>query len=593
MKDFLKMTLAAIVGFAVVNIISFLFISMLLGAIASFGKTQPVMPASAILKIDLSKTRIGEQTQEENPLVSLQGGYSSVTGILDATRAIRHAAEDPSVKFIYMKPDLATGGMAQIEELRDAISDFRASGKAVVSYLENPTNAGYYLASASDKIYMTSHLGGMNLLSGISSQMFFLKDILDKLGVNVQLIRHGKFKSAGEMYTRSESSDENMAQSQELIDAIWSSWTDEIASSRNITAEGFNALLDELKLVSPEDFKENGLVDELLSQEQLKQKLTEYFGAENPEEVSAISLEDYITLSVTPNLKAKDKIAVIYAHGNIMEGGDDTQVDGDRFSQIIADIRKNDKIKSVVLRVNSPGGSVLASEKIRNELMLLSETKPVIASYGDYAASGGYWISVGSNQIFTNNSTITGSIGVFSMIPDFSKTLNDIAHVNITTVGSNKHSDIYSGFRALSSSEKNYMQASIEDIYERFTTIVSEGRQVSREYVDSVGQGRVWAGSDAIELKLADRKGTIMDAVEYAAVCGSENNDGDLNKWDIVEYPKPLTTIELLLQSIGAGSSVSVFDNTPLEGVANAFENWKASESGKIYARLPYEIVIQ
>ena len=589
MKEFLKMTLAAILGFLIVSIVMTLFSFAVIGSIAALGSSQPVMPRSAVLRIDMSSIALTEQSAESDPMSMLQGDSRTQIGILNAVKAVEAAAADPAVQYIYMKPDmLMATGMAEVEEFRQALERFRESGKAIVSYLENPTNAGYYLASVSDRIYMTSYEGGMSMITGLATQQIFLKDILDRLGVNVQLIRHGKYKSAGEMYIRNSISKENREQNQAMVSSIWETWSSQIAAARDFSPEHFNALIDGLKLNFPQDFLDNGLVDELLTQEELREKLCDLSVVEDFEDVSMISLQDYATLKSVPNLKAKEKIAVIYASGNIIEGNDKTQVAGDRFASIIAGVRKDSTVKAVVFRVNSPGGSVLASEKIKNEMDLLKEAKPVIASYGNYAASGGYWISNNCDYIFSNASTLTGSIGVFSMIPEFSGTLKDIAHVNITTISSNDHADMYSGTRPLSASETAYMQASVEKIYERFTSIVAGGRNLEVPYVDSIAQGRVWSGSDAFEIGLIDSIGTLKDALVYAA--GAAGNP-DLASWQIAEYPKPLTTFEMILESLGG--SASVFAGTPLENVEKAFSSWKADESGKVYARMPYEITLE
>lgn len=589
MKEFLKMTLAAILGFLIVSIVMTLFSFAVIGSIAALGSSQPVMPRSAVLKIDMSSIALTEQSAESDPMSMLQGDSRTQIGILNAVKAVEAAAADPAVQYIYMKPDmLMATGMAEVEEFRQALERFRESGKAIVSYLENPTNAGYYLASVSDRIYMTSYEGGMSMITGLATQQIFLKDILDRLGVNVQLIRHGKYKSAGEMYIRNSISKENREQNQAMVSSIWETWSSQIAAARDFSPEHFNALIDGLKLNFPQDFLDNGLVDGLLTQEELREKLCDLSVVEDFEDVSMISLQDYATLKSVPNLKAKGKIAVIYASGNIIEGNDKTQVAGDRFASIIAGVRKDSTVKAVVFRVNSPGGSVLASEKIKNEMDLLKEVKPVIASYGNYAASGGYWISNNCDYIFSNASTLTGSIGVFSMIPEFSGTLKDIAHVNITTISSNDHADMYSGTRPLSASETAYMQASVEKIYERFTSIVAGGRNLEVPYVDSIAQGRVWSGSDALEIGLVDSIGTLKDALVYAA--GAAGNP-DLASWQIAEYPKPLTTFEMILESLGG--SASVFAGTPLENVEKAFSSWKADESGKVYARMPYEITLE
>lgn len=592
MKEFLKMTLAAMLGFLIVSVVMTIFSFALLGSLAALGSSEPVMPRSAVLKLDMSTIALTEQSADSNPFEMLQKEGVTKVGIWNAIQAIDAAAADPAVSYIYMKPDmLMTSGMAEVEELRSALENFRSSGKAIISYMENPTNAGYYLASVSDRIYMTSYEGGMTMLTGLSTQVIFLKDILDKLGVNVQLIRHGKYKSAGEMYIRNSISPENRKQNQELVNSIWNSWTSQMAASRGLSQERLNAMINGLELNFPQDYLENGLVDELVTQAQLMDKFCTLSMVEKFEDVKMISLQDYIKISVKPNLKAKEKIAVIYASGNIVDGKDRNNVDGDRFAAIISGVRRDSTVKAVVFRVDSPGGSVLASEKIKNEVDLLREVKPVIASYGNYAASGGYWISNSCDRIFTNASTLTGSIGVFSMLPDFSGTLKDIAHVNITTISSNEHGDMYSGLRPLSDSETAYMQASVEKIYDRFTATVAEGRNLEVPYVDSIAQGRVWAGSDAAEIGLVDGIGTIKDAIMYAAGAAG-NGMADLSAWQIVEYPKPMTTMEILMESLG-GSSASVFEGTPLENVEKAFSDWKADESGKVYARLPYEMSIR
>ena len=591
MKEFVKMTLATIAGLFLFGFVAFFLFFAMVGAIASIGSSQPVMPREGVLQINMSAMTLTEQTQEEDPFASLAGsGSVTPVGIYSAIKAVNAAATDPAVKFIYMKPDGASGGIAQIEEFRKALENFRNSGKAIVSYIENPSNASYYLASVSDKIYMTSYEGGMNMFSGLSSQMIFLKDILDRLGVNVQLIRHGKYKSAGEMYIRNSASPENMEQNTEMIESVWNSWAVEIAQSRDISVEDLNAMLDNLELNFPSDFLEKGLVDELFTREELQQQLCDLYSASRFEDIQAIQLPDYAKLKDVDNFKAKQKVAVIYAEGNIVDGDAKQEVAGDRFAKVIADVRKDSTVKAVVLRVNSPGGSVLASEKIKAEIDLIQKRGiPVIASYGDYAASGGYWISANCDKIYSNATTLTGSIGVFSMIPDISGTLKDKVHVNITPVNSNKHADMYGMMRPLDQAELDYMQASVENIYEKFTGLVAEGRDMTVPAVDEIAQGRVWTGAEALEIGLVDEIGTIEDAIIYAAFC----IDGvqSLSDVQIAAYPKPLTTMELLLESFGGGESV--FAGTAFEGIETAFKNWSSSESGKVYARLPYEFSIR
>ena len=591
MKEFVKMTLATIAGLLIFGFISMFFSIIMIGAIAAIGETEPVMPREGILQINMSAMTLSEQNKEADPFASLTGGEASDNvGIYSAIQAINTAAEDPSVKFIYLKPDGTTAGIAQLEEFRTALENFKNSGKAIVSYIESPGNASYYLASVSDKIYMTSYEGGMNMFSGLSSKMIFLKDILDRLGVNVQLIRHGKYKSAGEMYIRNSASPENLEQNTEMIESTWISWAEKIAASRNITVEALNQMLDNLELNFPSDFLEKGLVDELLTREGLQQKLCDLYSAERVEDIKTIQFPEYVKAKVSTTNKADKKVAVIYAEGNIVDGNEKQQVAGDRFAGIIEDVRKDSTVKAVVLRVNSPGGSVLASEKIKNEIDLLKKRGiPVIASYGDYAASGGYWISAGCDKIYSNATTLTGSIGVFSMVPDISGTIKDKLHVNITPVNSNKHADMMSMMRPLDKDELDYMQASVERIYDKFTALVAEGRNMTVEGVDEIAQGRVWTGAEALEIGLVDEIGTIEDAISYAAF--SIDGVSSLDDVEVAEYPKPQTAFETLLETLSGNTGI--FTGTPLENVEEAFRNWNTSESGKVYARIPYEISIR
>ena len=593
MKEFFKTLGASFIAVSVFGVIFIFVLISLLGGLLDFGPALPTMPSNAVLEIDMSTVVLSEQTQE--PITSLPeilDGAQVVTpiGIFSAVQAINAAAKDPAIKFIYLKPDATIGGLAQIEEFRTALLNFRKSGKAVVSYLENPSNAGYYLASASDKVYMTPHDGGMNTFSGISTQMIFLKDALDRLGVNAQLIRHGKYKSAGEMFVRSSSSKENLEQNQAMVNSIWDSWSQEIAESRGISTEEINNAIDSLTLNSPADFLKRGLVDELLTDDQMKQKLATLYMASNPQEIESISLLNYSML-LGPVKNDNAKIAIIYADGNIIDGFWKKDVAGDRFAKIISDIRHDSSVKAVVLRVNSPGGSVLASEKIKAELDLLMERVPVIASYGDYAASGGYWISAGCDKIYANKTTLTGSIGVFSLIPDFQNTMKDKLHVNVTSVNSNKHSDMYGMMRPLQKSEKEYMQASVENIYEKFTEVVASGRNMRVSQVDSVGQGRVWTGAEALEAGLVDEIGTLEDAVNFAAMTIAQTyNQTNI---EVMEVPRPLSDMELVLESMGFTMEAAIPEIEPLKAIERAFKDWNATQSGKVYARIPYEYIFK
>ena len=359
MKDFVKMLLAVVAGMLIFSVIWVVMMFSFIGSVAALSSSDtPVIANEGVLNMDLSNIVLNEQTKpfDFNGVFST-GTQPTSVGMWNAVQAVKMAA--------------------------------------IVAFTENPSNASYYLASVADKVYVTGSKGGMNTLIGLSSQMFFLKDVLDRLGVNMQLIRHGKYKSAGEMYIKNKISPENYEQNQVMISSIWNSWASQIAVSRGIELSKLNELIDNLELCEPEDFVKYGLADEVLTREQRVEKLCTLYMTDDINDISFIPFEDYVAAKTTAPKFSTNQIAVIYADGDIVDGREVENVAGDRFAEIIASIRENDMIKAVVLRVSSPGGSVLASDKIRKELQLLKEKKPLIASYGNYSASGGYWISAG------------------------------------------------------------------------------------------------------------------------------------------------------------------------------------------------------
>ena len=593
MKEFVKMMLAVICAFIVMQIVGFLLFFVMIGSVAALGSGKTVLPREGVLDINLSQFQLGEQTVDESlspsfSLLGLSAGGPTV-GLWDAVQAIEAAAADPGIKYILLRPDGASGSISSLEELRAALAEFRQSGKAVVSYTEAPNNASYYLASVSDKIYMTSYHGGSPMMVGISSRMLFLKDILDKVGVNYQLIRHGKYKSAGEMYIKNAPSAENREQYQVMVNSIWKSLSSTIAASRDLTEEQFNDLIDNLKLNFPEDFLQYGLVDELLDHEGLVSKACSLAQVEKVEDLHLVPLADYVSAKVL-NLPGRENVAILFADGEIIDGNEKTEVASDRFVAEIDKIRKDKSVKAVVLRVNSPGGSVVASEKIRTALKLLMDEKPLVASYGNYAASGGYWISAGAQKIYSDATCLTGSIGVFSMIPEFSKTAAKVG-VNVVTVGSNKHSDMYSLMRPFDAEEAANMQLYVEDIYDKFVGIVAEARKLEVAQVDDMAQGRVWVGTDALELGLVDEIGGLREAVNYAASLAGFVNKSD---YKVKCYPQPLSSTDQIMQMLSSRKEApSILAGTPFEDFGKALKDLRENEPSKVYARLPYDIQIQ
>ena len=574
MKDFWKMLLAVICGLLIFGFIAIFIAGSALSAIgaATEGKTA-VLPRSGVLAIDMSSFVLAEQ---ESGMPNFQGSSAiPQIALRKAVSAIRTAADDPGVKFIFLRTDGNLSSAASLEELRAALAQFRtASGKPVLAYIEAPGTSSYWLASVADKVYMTEYQGATSTITGVGTQLLFLKDALDRLGVKVQLIRHGKFKSAGEMYTRSSSSAENTLQNKEMVLSMWKTIRADIASSRGISEAAVDEAVDGLRLCLPEDFLREHFVDALLTREGLKQKLSDIAVAGSFDKVQFIPFPDYVAAKSVVNFKAKQKIAVIYTNGDIVDGRALEQVAGDTFTSIIDKVRADSSVKAVVLRVNSPGGSVLASEKIRHEIDLLCAEKPVVASYGAYAASGGYWISSGCGKIFSDALTLTGSIGVFGMVPDFSRTAKDVLKVGVQSVTSGKHGDMYSLMRPLDSSEYAAMLRSIETIYDKFTALVAEGRGLTVSRVDEIGQGRVWTGADALEIGLVDEIGTLSDAISYAASAAGLQEDAV----QIREYPEPLSPVQQVMLLLGGQNAEQEFV--------------KSLAKPQVLSRMPFEITV-
>ena len=591
MKDFVKTMLAVICGYLVLKIIGFLFLLILFGSAAATGKVA--LPRNGVLDMDMSTFTVTDQSEETpmpNALSLMGGGMEMVpaVGLRDAVEALKMAAVDPSVSYVLLRADALSAGMADVEELRKALTFVRQAGKAVIAYTEAPGNGSYYLSSVADKIYMGSQHGGNNMLLGISSTSYYLKDILDKLGVHVQLIRHGKYKSAGEMFIRNSSSPENREQNQQLVNSIWKSFVGEMAAAREIPVDEFNKLVDELALNFPEDFLEHRLVDALVDHEELIAKLCTLAQVQDADHLQLIPFVDY-TQSKVLHLPGRNQVAVLHMSGEIVEGKGYTEIAADRFVKEIDKLRKDQNVKAVVLRVDSPGGSVSASVKIRRALDLLQKEKPLVASYGNYAASGGYWISNGCERIFSDATTITGSIGVFAMIPEFGAVTKKIG-VGIESVGSNKHSDMFSLMRPFDTKEMAYMQASIEDIYDSFVGLVASSRDMTVPAVDAIAQGRVWSGSDALEIGLVDAIGSLEDAVAYAAALANYHSS---DEYSVCDYPEPLTMFQQLMLEFGSNNEPSILNDTPFQALAPAVEALKPNQPGTAYARLPYALEIR
>ena len=587
MKNFLKIVAGTFVGSLLAMLLGTLLLFGIISSIASFTESKtPTVPDSAILGINFASA-ITEQSTEDpfatyNPFAK---GSSKTTGILEFVQTIDRAATDPAIKMVYMNLNGLNTGISHVEEIRSALVRFRDSGKPIIAYADNYSQAGYYLASVSDKVYLNP--AGTATLTGLSLSTLFFKDLLDKVGVEVQLIRHGKFKAAAEQFISNKMSAENREQLQAYLDAVWNTWMADISVSRRMPVDKINELTNNLQLGTAKQALEAGLVDGLLYKDELTDTLVHLFGVKDEKALKTISFSNYSKATKKLNLKEKNKIAVIYADGEIIMGKSDENIASDNFVALITKVRKDSSIKAVVLRINSPGGSAQSSEIIERELALLRKDKPVVVSMGDYAASGGYWIASNADKIVTNNTTLTGSIGVFSMVLNAQKTLNKHLSINTATVNTNKHSDIMSGFRSLNNEEIAFIQSSVEVIYTDFVNLVSKGRSLTAEKVDSIGQGRIWSGLDGLKIGLADEKGGITEALKVAAAMG------DVETYRIVEYPVIKSQMDKLIEILSeTGENAKVLAN-PEMILERTYAKLRNESGIKTYARLPFNVEIR
>ena len=467
---------------------------------------------------------------------SLTGGLSTSSSIslLDVERALEKAAEDDDIAMVFLRPDKISAGIAATEELRRSLERFSQSGKPVVCYGITYGNGSYYLGSVGDRVFM--HPDSDGTLTGLASQSMYYKDLLDSLGVQVELIRHGSYKSAGEPYIRSEMSAENREQNLALLRSIWEPMMEDMAASRGISADSLRYWTNHLALGNSQDWLDKGLVDGLKYRDEMEEYLCHLFGKNYPNQLKKVSMSNYIKDLKNSGSK---KIAILYAEGDIVRSG--SGIAGEKFSREIAKVRADSTVKAVVFRVNSPGGEVVAADMIRREIELLKKDKPVIASYGAYAASGGYMISAGADRIIADNASITGSIGVFGMSIGYGEALKKKLHINTFAVGTNDHSDMGSGLRTLKGEELVWHQKTVDGIYDQFVSVVAEGRDMDKAAVDAIAQGRVWSGKDALSIGLVDERGTLLDAIHCAAEAAG------LKKYRVEAYPEKKKFLEKLM----------------------------------------------
>ena len=530
---FLRELLAVILGVFIATGIMFLIFMIIVSASASaFGDDKKVtVKNNSVLELKLENKIKDYAPKSSDPLEELLGLEEDRVGLQNILNAIDNAKTDDNIKGISINTLFINGGVAQTQAIRDKLVEFKESGKFIFSYADFYVQKNYYLSSVADSIFLNP-VGGIDF-KGLASELLYFKDFQDKTGVKMEVIRHGKYKSAVEPYLTNRMSEANKEQITSFLNSIWVEILSDIGVSRDKTKDELNAIADELLARNPELAIQSDMIDGELYQDEYDNKLRAVLDVDQDSKLNIVSIQDYIaTGKGRIKSSATDKIAIVYAQGDIRYGeGEEDYVGQRKIIESLKKIRKDDKIKAVVLRVNSPGGSALASDLIWRELELTKKEKPLVVSMGNYAASGGYYIACNADKIIAEPTTITGSIGVFGMIPNVNQ-LADNLGINAEQVGTNRQSLGYSAFEPMNEDFHNYAKESIEDIYETFVDRVSKGRNMTYAQVDSIGQGRVWTGTEAVQNGLVDELGSLEDAVQIAAELA------EISDYRTTEYPR-------------------------------------------------------
>lgn len=540
MKDFFKFLIASTLGVFLAGLLLLGAGFALIVILLSIPSATEGVKEHTVLTIGLGADLPDYSSDESFPEFDVQNfTFVQPVGLADILSAIHSAKNDGRIAGIFLTPTIVPSGIATVTAVREALLDFKTSGKFVYAYSETYTQKAYYLASAADSIWLNP--AGSFLLPGMRSEVIYYKGALDKLGVEVQVFRHGKFKSAVEPFTEEGMSAESRTQTKLLIDRIWSRILGGIAKARNLNVDQLNLWIDELSVNGAEASVKKGLVDGLLYADQVRDRLAVRSGIESADDLSFLAIDKY-ALREKESTDASDasaRIAVVYAEGDIDSdmsfGG--SAIQPKVFVALLRQLRKDSAVKAIVLRVNSPGGSALGSDLIWREVFLTSQVKPVVASFGNVAASGGYYIASPARYVFAETTSITGSIGVFALLPQVKELMNQKLGIRVDVVGSNKHSDSETVFRPLDAEERAVLQQEVEVTYQAFLSHVAEGRHLSVAQVDEIGQGRVWAAEDALRVGLIDSLGGLNDAVIKAASLAG------IKSFGVDSYPKRSTTV--------------------------------------------------
>ncbi len=553
MKNFLSSLLATLVGLLIMTLVVFLIFMGIVAA--STSKEVVEVHENSLLVAKFNKQIIDRA--DKNPLSKLMSGslaFNDVMGLDQILKDLEKAKADDNIKGIFLRLSNVPSGSATLGEVRDALLDFKTSGKFIYAYADIFTQKSYYLATVADSIFMTPE--GMFMFTGLSAEATFYKNALDKIGIEMQVVKHGSYKSAAESYTREDLSDENREQIEGYVGSIWNKMVSDISESRGIPVEKLNQYADELVSIENDKLVETGMIDGLIYYDEMLSLMKKKLGVEEKSDMEAIGFASYGDVpSKDKKEVGRDKIAVIYAMGMVVDGNaGEGYIGSERIAKAIRKARRDNSVKAIVFRVNSGGGSVVASDVIYREALLAAKEKPFVASMGDVAASGGYYIVAPADTILASPSTITGSLGVIFSIPNMKELMNDKLGVTTDVVKTNKHADIYSVFDPLDPQERLFIQKSVDDAYENFISLVAEGRNKSYDEIDAIAGGRVWGATDALELGLIDMFGGMKKSIEVAAeMAGLEN-------YRIQSLPKLDDPLTALMKELTGGARMKAME---------------------------------
>lgn len=581
MKGFFNHVLSSMLGTFLVMVIVFILSLIIIVGIVSSSNEKITIEDNSVLQLDFNNAIADRSSAKPNMSTFKIDKTLSLRSVL---KAIKNAKTDDRIKGIYLDLSSVKVGMASLEEIRNALKDFKSDGKFIIAHAEYYTHKSYYLASVANKVYLTPE--GAVQFTGLSAQIMFYKSMLEKIGIEPEIIRHGKFKSAVEPFMLNEISDANKEQTLKYVGSIWNTILKGVSEERKISVEQLNNFADSLLIRNDKKSKELNLVDNLLYKDEIFEELKKL--SEN-DELKLVKLTDYLasTKNIDDILNPKENnIALIFAEGEIVNGkGGEDKIGSETLSKAIRDAREDESVKAIVFRVNSPGGSALASEVIWREVVLAKKAKPFYVSMGNVAASGGYYISCMADTIVAEPNTITGSIGVFGLLFNAKKLMNNVG-INVNAVNTNSYSDMGSPARKMTDFERGVIQTGVEDIYSSFISHVAEGRGMKVAEVDSIGQGRVWSGEDAKQIGLVDVLGGLETTIGFAA------KRADLKDYGIKTYPEK-DKMTMIIEEMVSGAKSSLIE----EELGNSYIYYKRLKEVQniqgIQTRMPYFVDIK